>query len=232
VASSSHKGASISERQSRTSLRQSISGGIPRPPTPSEGALARPPTFGSTHLHPSQISSGCTTPRSRRSSKRSSKRSSQRTTPLTTQQLPLAPPEAIEVEEPEAQTAPQETIEVDVPNTQELNQYWGTLIEHPLTRANRDLLDPNPLASAGQGQSERVEPVDREGTWTPEDLERLAQEQSLTTLSLRTNQRPRINFNSGTQRILTPQPTLPPSYQPWNKSMQNTHNSRNKIELT
>jgi hypothetical protein len=204
VASNSHVGASLSERRSHRTLRQTVSGGL-RPPTPGDEAIARPPSFGSTHLLPSQIGSGCTTPRSHRSSQRSSRRTSHRTTPLTTQPLPLAPPTPIEVEEPEPV---QENIEVDVPNPEELNQYWGSLIECPLTRPPRDPLEPNPLASAGQGLSEQVEQIDRDGTWTPEDLNRLAQEQSLATLSLRTNQRPRINFDNSTQRIIfNPNPT-------------------------
>jgi hypothetical protein len=101
------------------------------------------------------------------------------------QQLPLTPPTPIEVEEPEPV---QGNIDVDVPNLEELNQYWGSLIERPLTRPPRDLLEPNPLASAGQGLSEHIEAVDRDGTWTLEDLNRLVQEQSLATLSLRTDQ--------------------------------------------
>jgi hypothetical protein len=184
VASNSHVGASLTERRSRRTLRQTVSGGL-RPPTPGDEALARPPSFGSTHLLPSQISSGRTTPRSHRSSQRSSRRTSHRTTPLTTQQLPLNPPTPIEVEEPEPV---QENILVDVPNLEELNQYWGSLIERPLTRPPRDLLEPNPLPSAGQGLSQQVEQVDRDGTWTPKDLNRLAQEQSLATLSLRIDQ--------------------------------------------
>jgi hypothetical protein len=200
VASHSHVGASLTERRSRRTLRQTVSGGL-RPPTPGDEALARPPSFRSTHLLPSQISSGRTTPRSRRSSRRTS----QRTTPLTTQQLPLDPPTPIEVEEPEPV---QENIEVDVPNQEELNQYWGSLIERPLTRPPRDSLEPNPIASAGQGLSLQVEPVDRNGSWTPEDLTRLVQEQSLATLSLRIDQRPRINFDNSTQRIIfNPNPT-------------------------
>jgi hypothetical protein len=136
---------------------------------------------------------------------RSSRRTSYRTTPLTTQPLPLAPPTPIEVEEPEPV---QENIDVDVPNPEELNQYWGSLIECPLTRPPRDPLEPNPLASAGQGLSQQVEQVDRDGTWTPEDLNYLAQEQSLATLSLRIDQRPRINFDTSTQRIIfNPNPT-------------------------
>jgi hypothetical protein len=184
VASNSHVGALLEERRSCRTLQQTVSGGL-RPPTPGDEALTRPPSFGSTHLLPSQISSGHTTPRSRRSSRRSSQRPSHRTTPLTTQQLPLNPLTPIEVEEPEPV---QENIEVDVPNPEELNQYWESLIERPLTRPPRDPLEPNPLASAGQGLSQQVEQVDRDGTWTLEDLNRLAQEQSLATLSLRINQ--------------------------------------------
>jgi hypothetical protein len=136
---------------------------------------------------------------------RSSRRTSHRTTPLTTQQLPLAPPTPIEVEEPEPV---QESINVDIPNPEELNQYWGLLIERPLTRPPRDPLEPNPIASAGQGLSECIEAVDRDGTWTPEDLNHLAQEQSLATLSLRIDQRPHINFDTSTQRIIfNPNPT-------------------------
>jgi hypothetical protein len=180
VASHSHIGALLSERRSRRTLRQTVSGGL-RPPTPGDEAISRPPSFGSTHLLPSQISSGRTTPRSRRSSQRSSRRTSHRTTPLTTQTLPLAPPTPIEVKEPEPV---QENIEVDIPNPEELNQYWGSLIERPLIRPPRDPLEPNPLASAGQGLLQQVEQVDRDGTWTPEDLNHLAQEQSLATLSL------------------------------------------------
>jgi hypothetical protein len=204
VASNSHVGASLEERRSRRTLRQTVSGGL-RPPTPGDEAIARPPSFGSTHLLPSQISSGRTTPRSRRSSRRTSQRTSQRTTPLTTQQLPLNPPTPIEVEKPEPV---QENIEVDVPNPEELNQYWGSLIERPLTRPPRDPLEPNPLASAGQGLSQQVEQVDRDGTWTPEDLNCLVQEQSLATLSLRIDQRPHINFDTSTERIIfNPNPT-------------------------
>jgi hypothetical protein len=147
VASNSHVGASLSERRSCRTLQQTVLGGL-RPPTPVDKAIARPPSFGSTHLLPSQISSGCTTPRSHRSLQRSSRRTSHRTTPLTTQQLPLNPPIPIEVEESEPV---QENIEVDVPNPEELNQYWGSLIECPLTRPPQDPLEPNPLASAGQG---------------------------------------------------------------------------------
>jgi hypothetical protein len=64
------------------------------------------------------ITSGCTTPHSRRSSQRSSYQLSQRQTPLTTQTLPLVPPEPIEVEVPESTQIPEE-----VPNREELNQY-------------------------------------------------------------------------------------------------------------
>jgi hypothetical protein len=204
VASNSHVGALFSERRSHRTLRQTVSGSL-HPPTPGDEAIARPPSFRSTHLLPSQISSGCTTPRSHRSSRRSSQRTSQETTPLTTQQLPLNPPTPIEVEEPEPV---QENIEVDVPNPEELNQYWGSLIEHPLTRPPRDPLEPNPVASAGQGLSQRVEQVDRDGTWTPKDLNHLAQEQSLATLSLQIDQRPRINFDNSTKQIIfNPNPT-------------------------
>jgi hypothetical protein len=50
--------------------------------------------------------------------------------------------------------------------------------------------------------------VDRDGTWTPDNLTRLAQEQSLATLSLRIDQRPRINFDTSTQQIIfRPDPT-------------------------
>jgi hypothetical protein len=150
VASNSHVGASLSERRSCQTLRQTVSGGL-CPPTPGNEAITRPPSFGSTHLLPSQISSGRTTLRSCRSSQRSSRRTSHRTTPLTTQQLPLAPPTPIEVEEPEPV---QENIDVDIPNPEELNQYWGSLIKRPLTRPQRDPLEPNPIASAGQGLSE------------------------------------------------------------------------------
>jgi hypothetical protein len=180
VASNTYREASVSERRARHNLCQTVSGSL-HPPTPGDKAIERPPSLGSTHLLPSQISSGCTTPRSHRSLQRSSRRTSQRTTPLTTQTLPLAPPTAIEVEEPELV---QDNIEVDIPNSEELNQYWGALIKCPLTRPPRDPLEPNPFASAGQGLSEQVEPVDRDRTWTLEDLTRLAQEQSLATLSL------------------------------------------------
>jgi hypothetical protein len=184
VASNSHVGVLLSERRARRTLRQTVSGGL-HPPTPADEAIQRPPSFRSTHLLPSQISSGRTTPRSHRSSQRSSRRTSHRTTPLTTQTLPLAPPTAIEFEEPEPV---QENIDADVPNPEELDQYWGSLIECPLTRPPRDPLEPDPLASAGQGLSEQVEQIDRDRTWTPEDLNRLAQEQSLATLSLRIDQ--------------------------------------------
>jgi hypothetical protein len=157
------------ERQSRTSLCQTIAGGIPRPPTPSEGVLARPPSLGSTHLHPSQISSGHTTSRSCRSSQRSLRKSSRQTschpTPLTTQQLPLVPPEPIEVEVPEQ-------LE-EVPNPQELNQYWGNLIECLLTRPPRDPLKPSHFATT------RTTSHPDAPAWSPSDLANFAQEQVL-----------------------------------------------------